>query len=56
LTKEEILKDNTGDQTNLIATTGENFIELSTFTGEIPRFDAGAFYCASQGTMSMNKK
>jgi hypothetical protein len=44
------------DQGTLIGTRGGDFLELTYYAGEKPRFDGWFFYEGARGTMSVNKK
>jgi hypothetical protein len=56
LTKEEILEDNAVNQGTLIGTTGENFLELTSYAGEEPRFDGWFYYYGSRAAVTVTKK
>ena len=44
------------DQGTLIGTSGENFLELTYYAGEKPRFDGWFYYYGTRGTVTLNKK
>jgi hypothetical protein len=44
------------DQGTLIGQSGENFLELTYFAGERPRFDGWFYYYGMRGTVELTKK
>jgi len=44
------------DQGTLIGQTGQNFLELTYYAGEKPKFDGWFYYYAAKGTVSFKKK
>jgi hypothetical protein len=44
------------DQGTLIGTTGQNFLELTLFTGEKTKMDGWFYYYGGKGTVTLTKK